>query len=117
MRRSWSRTRQMLYCWPRIGGPKWNHTDPAKATFRAGASRIRKALGLYANLAPVKIFDAAASQFAQSRSSSGRGHAHYVRELTGGLYFGDRARETGVEEPLRGVQARAPNETNDVFGV
>ena len=41
-----------------VGGPKWDTTDPAKPRPEQGLLGIRKALGLFANLRPVKIFDA-----------------------------------------------------------
>src|SRR3990172_5742776 len=41
-----------------IGGPKWDTTDPKKPRPEQGLLGIRKGLGLYANLRPVKIFPA-----------------------------------------------------------
>lgn len=44
-----------------VGGPKWDSTDPAVPRPEQGLLRIRKELGLYTNLRPVKIYDALAS--------------------------------------------------------
>ena len=63
-----------------IGGPKWDTTDPAKPRPEQGLLGIRKALGLYANLRPVKIFDALRDAvLAQARVPRGRRHAHRAR--------------------------------------
>ncbi len=75
-----------------VGGPKWD--DPA-ATVRPeqGLLRLRKALGLYANLRPVRPHPAlhAASPL---RSELLEGvDLLVVRELTGGIYFGEKRRE------------------------
>ena len=43
-----------------VGGPKWDTTDPNKPRPEQGLLGIRKALGLYANLRPVRIFGALA---------------------------------------------------------
>jgi len=79
-----------------IGGPKWDTTDPAKPRPEQGLLGIRKGLGLYANLRPVKIFDALRDASTLKPEFLEGVDMLIVRELTGGLYFGDRARETGV---------------------
>ena len=76
-----------------VGGPKW---DNPSATVRPeqGLLRIRKALGLFANLRPVTANEAllAASPIKEDRI---RGtDLLVVRELTGGIYFGDRKQWT-----------------------
>ena len=85
-----------------IGGPKWDTTDPAKPRPEQGLLGIRKALGLYANLRPVKIFDALRDASTLKPEFLEGVDMLIVRELTGGLYFGDRARETGVEGAATG---------------
>jgi len=85
-----------------IGGPKWDTTDPAKPRPEQGLLGIRKALGLYANLRPVKIFDALRDASSLKPQYLEGVDMLIVRELTGGLYFGDRARETGVEGAATG---------------
>ena len=79
-----------------IGGPKWDTTDPDKPRPEQGLLGIRKALGLYANLRPVKIFDALRDASSLKPEYLEGVDMLIVRELTGGLYFGARARETDV---------------------
>jgi len=79
-----------------IGGPKWDSTDPAKPRPEQGLLGIRKALGLYANLRPVKIFDALRDASSLKPEFLEGVDMLIVRELTGGLYFGARAREIDV---------------------
>jgi 3-isopropylmalate dehydrogenase len=74
-----------------VGGPKWG--TAAKVRPEEGLLTLRKTLGLYANLRPVK----AHSQLLQASSLKPevlRGvDLLVVRELTGGIYFGKRHRE------------------------
>jgi 3-isopropylmalate dehydrogenase len=70
-----------------VGGPKWD--DPnAKTRPEKGLLAIRKGLGLYANLRPVKSYPelSAASPLKAERVANV--NLLVVRELTGGLYFG-----------------------------
>jgi 3-isopropylmalate dehydrogenase len=74
-----------------VGGPKWD--DPsAKVRPEQGLLGIRKALGLFANLRPVKVYPEliAASPLKPERLEGV--DLVVVRELTGGLYFGPRGR-------------------------
>ncbi|MBI5231398.1 MAG: 3-isopropylmalate dehydrogenase [Coriobacteriales bacterium] len=79
-----------------IGGPKWDTTDPDKPRPEQGLLGIRKALGLYANLRPVKIFDALREASTLKPEFLEGVDMLIVRELTGGLYFGERARQYDV---------------------
>lgn len=76
-----------------VGGPKWD--DPsASVRPEQGLLKIRKALGLFANLRPVTANEALleASPIKEDRI---RGtDLLVVRELTGGIYFGDRKQWT-----------------------
>jgi 3-isopropylmalate dehydrogenase len=76
-----------------VGGPKWD--DPAsKVRPEQGLLQIRKALGLFANLRPVAVFDSLADT-SPVKAEIVRGvDIMVVRELTGGLYFGKRKRWT-----------------------
>src|SRR5262245_5680269 len=70
-----------------VGGPKWD--DPkAKVRPEQGLLGIRKALGLFANLRPVKLVKGleAASPLKPERLAGV--DLLFVRELTGGVYFG-----------------------------
>ena len=80
-----------------IGGPKWDTTDPDKPRPEQGLLGIRKELGLYANLRPVKLFSALKSASTLKDEVLQGVDMLIVRELTGGLYFGKRARERGVQ--------------------
>ncbi len=77
-----------------VGGPKWS--DPAAAQRpEQGLLNLRSALGLFANLRPVPVFDVL-SQHAPLRPELLEGvDLFFVRELTGGIYFGDRQERTG----------------------
>ncbi|HZL06074.1 MAG TPA: 3-isopropylmalate dehydrogenase [Coriobacteriia bacterium] len=79
-----------------IGGPKWDTTDPDTPRPEQGLLGIRKALGLYANLRPVRIFDALRNASSLKSEFLEGVDMLIVRELTGGLYFGARARERDV---------------------
>jgi 3-isopropylmalate dehydrogenase len=72
-----------------VGGPKWD--DPkAKVRPEQGLLAIRKALGLYANLRPVKGYAELLDASPLKRELVEGVDLLCVRELTGGLYFGDR---------------------------
>jgi 3-isopropylmalate dehydrogenase len=78
-----------------VGGPQWDTTDPTAPRPEQGLLGLRKGLGLYANLRPVKPSPALllASPLREERI---RGtDLLVVRELTGGIYFGASGREGG----------------------
>jgi 3-isopropylmalate dehydrogenase len=78
-----------------VGGPKWDSTDPAAPRPEQGLLGLRKGLGLYANLRPVRpsapLVDA--SPLREERIAGT--DLLVVRELTGGIYFGDHGRDGG----------------------
>ncbi|MGH2992974.1 MAG: 3-isopropylmalate dehydrogenase [Solirubrobacterales bacterium] len=75
-----------------VGGPKWETTDPNAPRPEQGLLGLRKGLGLYANLRPVRP-SAALAHASPLREERIRGtDLLVVRELTGGIYFGDRGR-------------------------
>ncbi len=70
-----------------VGGPKWS--DPsAKVRPEQGLLRLRKELGLFANIRPVKVYPALADASTLKREVVEKVDLVIVRELTGGLYFG-----------------------------
>jgi 3-isopropylmalate dehydrogenase len=70
-----------------VGGPKW---DTVEKTLRPeqGLLKIRKELGLFANLRPIKVFDRLIPASPLKETIVGGTDILFVRELTGGLYFG-----------------------------
>ncbi|GAB3753324.1 3-isopropylmalate dehydrogenase [Lysobacter olei] len=82
-----------------VGGPKWS--DPqAKVRPEQGLLAIRKALGLYANLRPVKPHPAALGASPIKPHLLNGVDLLVVRELTGGIYFGDKRRGDGTASDL-----------------
>ena len=75
-----------------VGGPKWDNTDPGGVRPEQGLLGIRKKLGLFANLRPVKIFDALIDSSTLKPEYLKDVDIMVVRELTGGIYFGERKR-------------------------
>ena len=81
-----------------VGGPKWD-SQPGNNRPEKGLLAIREALGLFANLRPAKIFAPLKSASPIKEEIIGDGlDILIVRELTGGIYFGDRGtyEENGV---------------------
>jgi 3-isopropylmalate dehydrogenase len=75
-----------------VGGPKWD--DPkAKVRPEQGLLGIRKALGLYANLRPVTIVPSLKGASPLRPELLEGVDMLVVRELTGGIYFGEKRRE------------------------
>ncbi|MGH7845079.1 MAG: 3-isopropylmalate dehydrogenase [Candidatus Binatia bacterium] len=70
-----------------MGGPKWDRLDYAVRPERALLA-LRQELGLFANLRPVKLFAALASASTLKREVVEGTDLLVVRELTGGIYFG-----------------------------
>jgi 3-isopropylmalate dehydrogenase len=85
-----------------VGGPKWD--DPqAKVRPEQGLLAIRKGLGLYANLRPVKAIPSLAKLSPLKPERVAGVDFIVIRELTGGLYFGQPKGRSAT--PEGGVQA------------
>ena len=75
-----------------VGGPKWDSTDPAAPRPEQGLLGLRQGLGLFANLRPVKPPPALYDASPLKRELIERVDLLVVRELTGGIYFGEKTR-------------------------
>src|SRR6266436_3586126 len=71
-----------------VGGPKWDSV-PYEARPEAGLLRLRKELGLFANLRPAVCYPALADASSLKREVVEGLDIMIVRELTGGVYFGE----------------------------
>jgi 3-isopropylmalate dehydrogenase len=76
-----------------VGGPRWDTTDPAAPRPEQGLLGLRKRLGLFANLRPVRpvpaLYDASPLRPERIEGTD----LLVVRELTGGIYFGTKTRD------------------------
>jgi 3-isopropylmalate dehydrogenase len=79
-----------------VGGPKWDTTDPDVVRPEQGLLGLRKGLGLFANLRPVRPSPALVGASPLRPDLVQGADLIVVRELTGGIYFGDRGRSGGV---------------------
>jgi 3-isopropylmalate dehydrogenase len=75
-----------------IGGPKWS-APTAKVRPEQGLLKIRKELGVYANLRPVKLWPALVNSSTLKPEVLEGVDLVFVRELTGGIYFGEKKRD------------------------
>ena len=76
-----------------VGGPRWESTDPEAPRPEQGLLGLRKGLELYANLRPVRPSPALLEASPLRRERIEGTDLLVVRELTGGIYFGDRGRD------------------------
>jgi 3-isopropylmalate dehydrogenase len=75
-----------------IGDPRFDNDPTAKVRPEQGLLRMRKSLGLFANLRPVQIFAPLADSSPLRREVIEGVDFLCLRELTGGIYFGERGR-------------------------
>jgi 3-isopropylmalate dehydrogenase len=92
-----------------VGGPKWS--DPAASVRpEQGLLGLRKGLGLYANLRPIKIFPQLIDASSLKPDVLAGVDMLVVRELTGGVYFGPRS-EAGRGAPSRSPSSQTAHDT------
>jgi 3-isopropylmalate dehydrogenase len=82
-----------------IGGPKWSAPN-AKLRPEAGLLRLRRELGVYANLRPVKVLGALIEASTIKPEVLEGVDLVFVRELTGGIYFGEKKRDANTASDL-----------------
>ncbi len=75
-----------------IGGPKWSAL-PSAIRPESGLLRLRKELGVYANLRPVIVHPALRNASSLKPEILDGVDLIFVRELTGGIYFGPKTRD------------------------
>jgi 3-isopropylmalate dehydrogenase len=77
-----------------VGGPQWDTTDPDRPRPEQGLLGLRKGLGLFANLRPVRPSPALADSSPLRPEVISGTDLLVVRELTGGIYFGAKTRDS-----------------------
>ena len=82
-----------------IGGPKWS-APTAKVRPEQGLLKIRKELGVYANLRPVKLQPSLLNSSTLKPEVLEGVDLVFVRELTGGIYFGEKKRDVNSASDL-----------------
>ncbi len=83
-----------------VGGPKWDSTDPDRPRPEQGLLGLRKGLGLFANLRPVRALPALLDASPLKREIIEGTDLLVVRELTGGIYFGAKTRTADAASDL-----------------
>jgi 3-isopropylmalate dehydrogenase len=82
-----------------IGGPKWS-SPSAKVRPEQGLLKLRKELGVYANLRPVKLQPSLVNASTLKPEVLEGVDLVFVRELTGGIYFGEKKRDSHCASDL-----------------
>jgi 3-isopropylmalate dehydrogenase len=85
-----------------VGGPKWDNPE-SEVRPEQGLLALRKAMGLYANIRPVKVYPFLVDAGPLKPAVLEGVDLIVVRELTGGLYFGSPQRRWNTQRGRRGV--------------
>jgi len=87
-----------------VGGPKWDDLPPEQRPER-GLLALRKELDLFANLRPAKLFPMLVDASPLKRSVVEGTDLLVIRELTGGLYFGEPRGIEKIQGGMRGINS------------
>lgn len=98
-----------------IGGPKWSAPD-AKLRPESGLLRLRRELGAYANLRPVSVLDSLRHVSTLKAEVLDGVDMVFVRELTGGIYFGEKHRDRDKASDLCSYSAAEIERVTRVAG-
>ncbi len=82
-----------------VGGPQWSDPNAAVRP-EQGLLRLRELLGVYANLRPVTVIDELTDASPLKADRLAGVDLMVVRELTGGIYFGDKTRDENSASDL-----------------
>lgn len=81
-----------------VGHPKYDHDPSAKVRPEQGLLKMRKELGLYANLRPIRLFDELLGASSIKPEILKGADILFFRELTGDIYFGEKGRKDGGDK-------------------
>ena len=101
-----------------VGGPKWDSQPPANRPER-GLLGLRSAMGLYSNIRPARVFSDLASACPLRADIAAKGIDFVVvRELIGGVYFGEhKTEEAGGEKKATDIMAYSEHEVRRIAHV
>lgn len=92
-----------------VGGPKWDN-NPKELRPETGLLGIRKALGLFSNIRPANVFDCLKDASTLKPEVLEGTDLIVVRELTGGIYFGEKFRRDSTDNGQEAVDTCAYSE-------
>ncbi len=101
-----------------VGGPKWDSV-PAQMRPEKGLLRLRSGMGLYANVRPAKMFPVLSDACPLKKETAEKGIDFVVvRELIGGVYFGEhRTEEVAGEKKATDIMAYSEHEIRRIARV